>query len=288
MGTLYVVGTPIGNLEDMTLRAIRTLREVRLIAAEDTRSARVLLTHFDIHTPVISFFEHNQRARLASVLEALAVGDVALISEAGMPGLSDPGYLLVREAIAAGYPVTPIPGPTAAITALVVSGLPSDRFLFLGFPPRRSAERQRWLADVAREPGTLVLYEAPHRLCATLADVVAMLGDRQVAVAEELTKRFESVWRGEASAALAHFTAHPPRGEFTLVIAGAAAPLAEEAWPRARLEEAVDLLAAEGIAPATAARVLGRLTGLSRRELYQLILERQADAGGEARAPDAG
>ncbi len=288
MGTLYVVGTPIGNLEDMTLRAIRTLREVRLIAAEDTRSARVLLTHFDIHTPVISFFEHNQRARLASVLEALAVGDVALISEAGMPGLSDPGYLLVREAIAAGYPVTPIPGPTAAITALVVSGLPSDRFLFLGFPPRRSAERQRWLADVAREPGTLVLYEAPHRLCATLADVVAVLGDRQVAVAEELTKRFESVWRGEASAALAHFTAHPPRGEFTLVIAGAAAPRAEEAWPRARLEEAVDLLAAEGIAPATAARVLGRLTGLSRRELYQLILERQADAGGEARAPDAG
>lgn len=274
MGTLYVVGTPIGNLEDMTLRAIRILREVRLIAAEDTRSARVLLTHFDIHTPLISFFEHNQRARLASVLETLAAGDVALISEAGMPGLSDPGYLLVREAITAGYPVVPIPGPTAAITALVVSGLPSDRFLFLGFPPRRSVERQRWLADVAREPGTLVLYEAPHRLCATLADVVAVLGDRQVAVAEELTKRFESVWRGAASAALAHFTAHPPRGEFTLVIAGAPATSAEEAWPRARLEEAVDLFAAEGIAPATTARILGRLTGLSRRELYQLILAR--------------
>jgi 16S rRNA (cytidine1402-2'-O)-methyltransferase len=285
MGTLYVVGTPIGNLEDMTLRAIRILREVRLIAAEDTRSARVLLAHFDIHTPVTSFFEHNQRARLASVLEALAIGDVALISEAGMPGLSDPGYLLVREAITAGYPVVPIPGPTAAIAALIVSGLPSDRFLFLGFPPRRAAERQRWLADVAREPGTLVLYEAPHRLCATLADVVAVLGDRQVAVAEELTKRFESVWRGEASAALAHFTAHPPRGEFTLVIAGASAPGAEEAWPRARLEEAVDLFAAEGIAPATAARLLGRLTGLSRRELYQLILTRQADAREEERQP---
>lgn len=285
MGTLYVVGTPIGNLEDMTLRAIRTLREVRLIAAEDTRAARVLLTHFDIHTPVISFFEHNQLARLASVLEALAAGDVALISEAGMPGLSDPGYLLVRKAIAAGYAVTPIPGPTAAITALIVSGLPSDRFLFLGFPPRRSAERQRWLAGVAREPGTLVLYEAPHRLCATLADVLAVLGDRQVAVAEELTKRFESVWRGETSAALAHFTAHPPRGEFTLVIAGASAPSAEEAWPRARLEEAVDLLAAEGIAPATAARVLARLTGLSRRELYPLILARQTGAGEEVRSP---
>ncbi len=273
MGTLYVVGTPIGNLEDITLRAIRVLREVDLIAAEDTRKARILLTRYDIHTPVTSYFEHNKLAKLQTILDALARGDVALISEAGMPGLSDPGYELIRAALEAGYPVVPIPGPVAAITALVISGLPTDRFLFLGFLPRRQAERQRALRAVASEPGTLVFYEAPHRLCRTLADIAEVLGDRPIAVAEELTKRFESVFRGRVSDAIAHFAEEAPRGEYTLVVGGAPKESAVRDWPDARVEEALAVLLAEGVSQATAARALSRLTGRSRREIYRLALD---------------
>ena len=270
MGTLYVVGTPIGNLEDITLRALRVLREVRLVAAEDTRKARILFSRYDIHTPLTSYFEHNKLTKLQTILNALAEGDVALISEAGMPGLSDPGYELIRAALAAGHRVVPVPGPVAAITALVISGLPTDRFLFLGFLPRRRPERQRLLRAVAAEPGTLVAYEAPHRLRATLADIAAVLGDRPIAVAEELTKRFESVFRGRVTEAIAHFEAQSPRGEFTLVIGGAPEEAPAEHWPDARIEEALTVLLREGIPRTTATRVLSRITGRPRQELYRL------------------
>ncbi len=277
MGTLYVVGTPIGNLEDMTFRAVRVLREVNLIAAEDTRTARVLLTRFDIHTPVTSYFEHNKLAKLDRILRALDEGDVALISEAGMPGLSDPGYELIQAALAAGHEVVPVPGPVAAVTALVISGLPTDRFLFLGFFPRRGTERRRLLQSVATEPGTLVAYEAPHRLRQSLADIAEVLGDRPIAVAEELTKRFEAVFRGRVTEALAHFEAEEPRGEFTLVIGGAPQETAEQAWPDERVRAALATLLNEGVSPSTAARALSKLTGRSRREIYRMAVDMTAE-----------
>jgi 16S rRNA (cytidine1402-2'-O)-methyltransferase len=281
VGTLYVVGTPIGNLEDMTFRAVRTLREVSLIAAEDTRTAHILLNHFDIHTPVTSYFEHSRLTKLDVILGALAHGDVALISEAGMPGLSDPGYELVRAALEAGHPVVPVPGPVAAITALVVSGLPTDRFLFLGFLPRRRPERRRLLSSVAAEPGTLVAYEAPHRLCRTLADMADVLGDRPIAVAEELTKRFEAVWRGSVTGAITHFQAELPRGEFTLAVGGAPRETREEPWPAERLGAALSSLLGEGVSQATAVRALSRLTGRPRREIYRLALGAASEDGEE-------
>jgi 16S rRNA (cytidine1402-2'-O)-methyltransferase len=221
VGTLYVVGTPIGNLEDVTLRALRTLEEATLIAAEDTRRARILAQRYEIETPITSYFEGNKLDKLEAVLRALDEGDVALISEAGMPGLSDPGYELIRAAIERGYPVVPVPGPSAVVTALVVSGLPSDSFLYLGFLPRRQRERRRLLAEVAQERRTLVLYEAPHRLRKSLADLEAVLGDRPLAACRELTKLYEEVWRGTVAEARAYFEETEPRGEFTLVVGGA-------------------------------------------------------------------
>jgi 16S rRNA (cytidine1402-2'-O)-methyltransferase len=265
----------------MTRRAERILGEVRLIAAEDTRSARVLLSRFAIRTPVTSYFEHNKEMKMAAILRSLEEGDVALISEAGMPALCDPGYELVQAALKAGHEVVPIPGPAAVTTALVVSGLPTQRFLFLGFFPRREVERRRLLTDVAREPGTLVAYEAPHRLVETLADVSAVLGNRQVAVAEELTKKFERVWRGEVAAAITFFAANPPRGEFTLVIAGAPPVDEAEAWPDERVTAALAVLEEEGVSQATAVRALSRLTGRGRREIYRLALGKGEESGDE-------
>ena len=218
MGTLYVVGTPIGNLEDLSSRALRVLREVSLVAAEDTRKTGALFSRFDIHTPLTSYFEHNKLTKLEAILEALGRGDVALVSEAGLPGFSDPGYELIGAAIEAGVPIVPIPGPVAAITALVVSGLPTDSFTFLGFLPRKSSERRRAIQEVAAERRTLVLYEAPHRLADCLEDLELVLSDRPIAVARELTKLHEEVFRGRASQALEHFP--KPRGEFTLVVEG--------------------------------------------------------------------
>jgi 16S rRNA (cytidine1402-2'-O)-methyltransferase len=221
MGTLYLVGTPIGNLEDITLRALRVLREVSLIAAEDTRTTRKLLSHYDIHTPLTSFHDFSGPAKVRRLLERLATGDVALVSEAGMPGLSDPGYPLVTAAIAAGVPVTTVPGPTALVSALVLSGLPTHTCHYLGFLPRRPGPRRRLLARVAAEPDTLVMYESPHRLLAALADIETVLGPRPMAAARELTKRFEEVIRGPVPEVRAHFTRVAPRGEFTLVVGGA-------------------------------------------------------------------
>jgi 16S rRNA (cytidine1402-2'-O)-methyltransferase len=270
MGTLYLVGTPIGNLEDITLRALRILKEVTLIAAEDTRRARVLARRYEIKTPITSYFEGNKLTKLETVLGALETGDVALISEAGMPGLSDPGYELIRAAIERSYPVVPVPGPSAPATALVVSGLPSDRFLYLGFLPRRRSERRQLLAQVAKERHTLVAFETPHRLRESLADIEALLGDRRMAVCRELTKLHEEVWRGTVAGARAHFDQVDPRGEFTLVIGGAAE--GSERWDEEQVQAALEELLAQGMRRPTAARRIAAVSGWSRAEVYKLGL----------------
>jgi len=271
VGTLYLVGTPIGNLEDITLRALRVLREVPLIAAEDTRRARILLDRYEITTPVVSYFEGNKAAREHQLLEALERGDVALISEAGMPGLSDPGYELVRAAVERGHRVVPIPGPSAPIAALVASGLPTDQFVYLGFLPRRRSQRRALLAEVAHEPRTLVAFETPHRLQEALTDLEEVLGDRPVAICRELTKRFEEIWRGTLSQARSRFQGEEPRGEFTLVIGGALR--GEERWDAETVRRALEQRLRAGIPRSEAVREVAALSGWNRREVYQLSLE---------------
>ena len=270
MGTLYVVGTPIGNLEDITLRALRILKEVSLIAAEDTRRARVLTRQYDIDTPTTSYFEGNKLTKLNTVFEALDGGDVALISEAGMPGLSDPGYELIQTAIERGYPVVPIPGPTAPVTALVVSGLPTDSFVFLGYLPRRQSRRRSLLADVARQQQTIIAFETPHRLRQSLVDLEAVLGDRPLALCREMTKVYEEIWRGTVSEARATFEEREPRGEFTIVIGGATAE--EQRWDEEQVREALDDLLAQGLRRPDAAKRVAELSGWDRSAVYQLGL----------------
>lgn len=268
MGTLYVVGTPIGNLEDMTLRALRVLSEVSLIAAEDTRKTARLLARYEIHTPLTSYFEHNKLTKLDKILDSLAQGDVALVSEAGMPGLSDPGYELVRAAVQAGIPIVPVPGPCAAITALVVSGLPTDSFVYLGFLPRRAAERRRALSQVATEHRTLIAYEAPHRLDECLADIATILGDRPIAIARELTKLHEEIFRGTVNQAREHLP--QARGEITLVIGGA--PDQAARWSREHVLACLSALLVQGIDRKQAAQQVAAQAGWSRRAVYRLSL----------------
>lgn len=242
LATLYIVGTPIGNLEDITLRAIRTLREVAVIAAEDTRQTRKLLSHFDIHTPMVSYREHNQRTAGPALIQRLIAGeDVALVTDAGMPAISDPGEDLVREALAAGVPVTTIPGPTAFVTALVLSGLPTTEFVFMGFLPQRKKERSETLRRLTAETRTVILYEAPHRILETLKDLEKLLGTRIVAAARELTKLHEQVVRGTAGHLREHFKLHAPRGEFVLVVEGAVpAVVQKEVMTAVSIREEVD------------------------------------------------
>jgi 16S rRNA (cytidine1402-2'-O)-methyltransferase len=218
MPVLYVVATPIGNLEDISLRALRILREVGLIAAEDTRRTRRLLNAYGIDTPLTSYHEHSKKAKLDRLLDHLDREDLALVSEAGMPGLSDPGYKLVVTAVDRGIPVVPVPGPSAVITALVVSGLPTDKFVYIGFLPRRKGQRQRVLSSMSEESRTIVAFEAPHRLREALTDIGEILGDRRVSVCRELTKVHEEIFRGRVSQASEHFA--QPKGEFSLVIEG--------------------------------------------------------------------
>jgi len=268
MPTLYVVATPIGNLEDISLRALRTLREVKLIAAEDTRKTKRLLTTYDIKTPMTSYHEHNKRSKLDYILGYLRDGDVALVSEAGMPGISDPGYELIVAANQQGIPVVPVPGPSAVITALVVSGLPSDRFLYIGFLPRKANARQHLLESVANEYGTIVALESPHRLLAALNDLMLILGDRRIAVCRELTKVHEEVFRGTINQAIKHFT--EPRGEFTLVIEGKR----EKNKPQLT-EDVKKQLHYMYLSGATAKEAIAKVageTGLSRKELYRAWL----------------
>ena len=271
MSTLYVVATPIGNLEDVTLRALRVLTEVSLIAAEDTRKTRRLLTRYGITTPLTSYYEHNKLTKLGNILERLASGDVALVSEAGMPGISDPGYELVVAAIAAGISVVPVPGASAVVTALAVSGLPTDRFVFLGFLPSHAVARRRFLREITGERGTLVVYEAPHRLCTSLTDILETLGDRRIAVCRELTKLHEEVFRGTVSQAVAHFTA--PRGEFTLVIDGGKG--AAEPPSNAGIEEELGEMRRSGKTAKQAIDALAGRAGLSRKELYRAWLKQK-------------
>lgn len=269
MPNLYVVATPIGNLEDISLRALRVLREVRLIAAEDTRKTKRLLNAYHIQTPLTSYHEHNEKAKLDYILNCLKEGDMALVSEAGMPGVSDPGYELIGAANRSGVTVIPIPGPSAVITALVVSGMPTDRFLYLGFLPRRASARRQALKSVAQETGTLIILEAPHRLLQTLNDLQLTLGERQLAVCRELTKLHEEVFRGAVSQAIARFT--EPRGEFTLVIEGA-----KEASKQKLNEDIAKQLGdmyQRGIKAKEAIASVAAETDLSRRELYRAWLK---------------
>lgn len=220
MSTLYVVATPIGNLEDVTLRAIRVLHEVGLIAAEDMRRTKRLLCAHQIKTPLTSYHEHNKRAKLPHLLRALDHGDVALVSEAGMPGINDPGYDLVLAAIDRDAKVVPVPGPSAIPTALAVSGLTTEQFIHLGFLPRKKGARRKLLQSIAAEPRTIVAFETPHRLRSALVDLGEVLGERRLAICREMTKLHEEIFRGTVSQAIEHFA--KPRGEFTLVIEGKA------------------------------------------------------------------
>lgn len=268
MGTLYIIATPLGNLEDMSLRALRILREVALIATEDTRTTGRLLKHFDINCPLISYYEHNKLARLDRILATLEEGDVALVSEAGTPLLSDPGYELVRAAIEHDFRVIAIPGPSAVTTALPASGLPTDRFLFLGFLPRRAGDRRQVLEEVKTQTATLVLFEAPHRLYAALVDMAEILGpDRAIAVCRELTKLHEEIWRGSLAEARQEWNQRQPRGEFTLVVAGAAS---EPSWDEAQVEVALASLITAGETTKDAVRQVTEKSGWSKREVYAL------------------
>jgi 16S rRNA (cytidine1402-2'-O)-methyltransferase len=274
MGTLHLVATPIGNLEDLSPRALRILREALLIAAEDTRRTRKLLTHFDIHTPLTSYFEHNKLTKLDAILAALAQGDVALVSDAGTPAINDPGYELVRAALQAGHAVSPIPGPCAPVAALAASGLPADAFLYLGYLPRRSSERRALLEQVAGLSYTLVFLETPHRLLAGLADLEACLGNRQIALARELTKVHEEIWRGTLSAARAHFSMNAPRGEFTLVVEGKT-KTKKQKWNEEQVRIAIKTGLDNGESPSALAKEISDESGWDRREIYKIAILHQ-------------
>ena len=271
MSTLYLVATPIGNLEDISLRAIRILGEVKLIAAEDTRRTRHLLSAYKIKTPLTSYYEHNKKQKLPYLLGRLGQEDMALVSEAGMPGISDPGYELVMAAIERNIPVVAIPGPSVLPTALAVSGLPADQFIYLGFLPRKKSERKRLIESVAQEPRTIVAFETPHRLRDSLADLHQGLGDRGIAVCRELTKMHEEVFRGTVSQAMAHIL--QPRGEFTLVIAGYSGRRTQKELTDYFIKEELRRFRSEGVTAREAISKLATATRLPRKVLYKAWLE---------------
>ena len=270
MPTLYVVATPIGNLEDITLRGMRVLKEVSLIAAEDTRHTLKLLNTFGIKTPLTSYYEHNKLTKLDYVLEKLEQGDVALVSDAGTPGIADPGSELIAAAIGRGFRIEAIPGPSAVMTALAVSGLPTAEFRFVAFLPRKASDRKAALVALAKETATLVFLEAPHRVRVTLEALVETLGDRRIAVCRELTKVHEEIFRGSLAEALTHFT--EPRGEFVLVVEGTKAVEVIPSFDEG-VREQLTALKRHGVAAKEATASLAQKTGLSRRELYQAWLK---------------
>jgi 16S rRNA (cytidine1402-2'-O)-methyltransferase len=268
MGILYLVATPIGNLEDISARALRLLQEVELVAAEDTRVTGNLFRHFDIHTPLTSYFEHNKVTKLDKILAALDIGDVALVSDAGTPGLNDPGYELVRAALEAGHHVSPIPGPASPVAALVVSGLPADSFLYLGYLPRKSSERKKFLERVVDLPYTLIFLETPHRLLDSLEDLQTVLGERQIAVARELTKLHEEVWRGMLGQARVHF--QEPRGEFVLVVGGRSSLFNKE-WSQEKMLAKIKKETGKGKSVKDISSELAGQSGWKKRDVYRLI-----------------
>ena len=275
MATLYLVATPIGNIEDITLRALRVLGEVDLIAAEDTRITRKLLSHYDIHTRTTSYHEHSRASKTPALLAALAEGkDVALVSDAGTPAVSDPGDDLVRAALDQGFRVASVPGPSAITAALAASGIPADQFVYLGFLPRRGADRRRLLRSLVEEERAIVLLEAPHRLRAGLTDALDALGDRTVSVCRELTKFHEEVFRGLLSEAIDHFD--QPRGEFTVVIGGGSRGRRVASLDQARM--LIEEARAEGAGATESVRQVVRETGLPRSEVYRLWVEASQQA----------
>lgn len=271
MGTLYLVATPIGNLEDMSPRAVRILREAALIAAEDTRHTGKLLKYFEIPTPLTSYFEHNKLQKIDYILSRLADGDVAVVSDAGTPAINDPGYELVKAALASGFDVRPVPGPSAPLTALTVSGLPTDSFLYLGYLPHKAGERRGKLRQVENLPYTLVFLESPYRIVDALEDILSELGDRRICVAREMTKMFEEFWRGDVSGALEHFRSQPARGEFTLVVEGA--EKTQAAWTESETVAAIKSGLEAGESHSRLSKRLAGESGWKKREIYRLIQE---------------
>lgn len=267
-GVLYVVATPIGNLEDITLRALRVLRGVNLIAAEDTRVTRKLLSHYDIHTPLTSLHEYSPPAKIEQLLQRLHAGEsIALVTDAGTPTLSDPGSVLIRRAREEGYSVVCVPGASAVTAAVSLAGLPEGRFVFDGFPPRKAKERRAYLHSLAGEHRAVVWFEAPHRLRDLLKDVLEVLGDRELFIARELTKQFEEAHSAKVTEWLAHFEQVPPRGEFTLVLL----PRQEEPMhPAGDPLQTVAELMAQGMTEKEALKEAAKRSGISRRELYTL------------------
>lgn len=275
-GTLFLCATPIGNLEDMTYRAVRVLGEAPLIAAEDTRRTRQLLTHFGLSTRLVSYHEHNKDEKGPRLIEWLLSGnDLVCVSDAGLPGVADPGSKLAADAIAEGIRVVPIPGANAALSALIASGLDTTRFSFVGFLPRTKEKRRECLAEITGRTDTLIFYEAPHRLVETLKAIIDALGDRPAVLARELTKKFEEFRRGNLSELLAWCEENPPRGEFVIVVRGAEET--EKTVP-AEPEDAVGLvhtLVEQGMVKKEAIREAAKRTGLSRRNVYQAVLKEE-------------
>lgn len=273
-GKLYLVGTPIGNLEDITFRAIQTLKNVDLIAAEDTRHTGKLLQHYDIQTPQISYHEHNRKQRETEIIEKLKQGKkIALVTDAGMPAISDPGSDLVKAAIDANFPIIPIPGVTAAITALAVSGLATDRFVFEGFLPNKGKEREKRLNAIQQETRTVILYESPHKLKQTIHDLAHLLGEqREITFGRELTKFYETLHYFKLGEAVKYYNDNTPKGEYTIVIAGR-----EDSdqinLSSTELKEELKALLAQGMTRSQASRQLAKISSLSRQEIYQLSMD---------------
>ena len=270
---LYLVSTPIGNLEDITLRALSVLKSVDLIACEDTRHTRRLLDHFGINKPTISYHEHNEQVRANELVQRLAGGEsIAIVTDAGTPGIADPAYRIVVAAIERGITVVPIPGAVALVAGLVASGLPTDSFLFAGFLPAKKMARRAKLEELKAQRATLVVYEAPHRIRETLADALEVLGDRPASLARELTKLHEQFIRGTLSELVAHFDAHQPRGEMTLVIAGSGDDNFEPV-ETGSISKQVERLMLEGVSRSDAIKQAARSRGLTKRDAYQRMLE---------------
>lgn len=279
LGILYLCATPIGNLEDMTYRAVRVLGEVGLIAAEDTRHTRKLLSHFDIHTRLISYHEHNKIERGPEIIERLLAGeDVAVVSDAGLPGISDPGSDLVVLAIEAGITVIPLPGANAALSALVCSGLDTTLFTFIGFLPKGKKKRRELIASLVNNPYTMVFYESPHHIKTTLSELSNALGERPAVAARELTKKFEEFIRGTLESLGTHFSQNDPRGEFTLIVGGQSECQKTELVPETQLSvlDGVAALIATGITKKDAIKTIAQQRGLPKREVYQAVLEKDS------------
>ena len=269
MSKLYLVATPIGNLEDITFRAVRILKEVPLIAAEDTRTSKTLLKAYQINTKLTSYHDHNKENKTQKLLDHLKTLDMALISDAGTPAINDPGFYLVKAALEAGHQVIPIPGPSAPVAALSASGFPTDNFLYLGYLPRKTKGRKDFLENIKEHPWTLVFLETPHRLIQSLEDMLVVLGDREIAVARELTKLHEEIYRGTISETREHYIQYEPKGEITLIISGRGN---ETVWSKEKLLLSIQEESKLGeLSPTRIAKNLAEKSGWSRRDIYDLM-----------------